>query len=273
MAAFLTLLAPGANVTAAGITEVVTSQATPHVSGVLARLRGLYPQEPLSQAAARLALTGVVDTRSGITIPRMNEYAAAIAGTQLQLTGSGPTSATGIGITASYVLTVTNLGALDCDRGRGERHAARAGHFPAVPRLHRGRCRGELLGRIIGGGGKHKFHHPCALERYRCGLWQCAGCGPADRFHSGLRRDWRWRACGNGERSRCANASVVVAAIGRPSFRIHRKRKREPQPRRSKWLFVTKLRQPHTSRDTETSQGDGRLLRSNKGYDRDAIDR
>jgi uncharacterized repeat protein (TIGR01451 family) len=111
MASFLTVLAPGAAVTAAGITESGTSQASPHVAGVLAGLRGLYPREPLSQAVTRLTLTGVGDARSGITIPRIDAYAAASAGAQLQLSGSGPATATA-GSSASYVLTVKNLGPL-----------------------------------------------------------------------------------------------------------------------------------------------------------------
>jgi uncharacterized repeat protein (TIGR01451 family) len=111
MANFLTLLAPGGAVTAAGITESGTSQASPHVAGVLAGLRGLYAGEPLSQATKRLTLTGVADARGGVIVPRINAYAAATQGTQLQISGTGPTSATAGG-TASYVLTVKNLGPL-----------------------------------------------------------------------------------------------------------------------------------------------------------------
>ncbi len=111
MAGFLTLLAPGAAITAAGITESGTSQATPHVAGVLAGLRGLYPGEPLSQAVRRLTLSGVADARGGVTVPRIKEDAAATLGTQLQISGSGPATATAGG-TASYALTVTNLGPL-----------------------------------------------------------------------------------------------------------------------------------------------------------------
>ncbi len=111
MASFLTLLAPGADITAAGITEYGTSQASPHVAGVLAALRARYPKEPLSQAVNRLTLTGNADSRNGIAVPRINEYAAANLGAQLQLSGSGPTTATSGG-TGSYVLTVKNAGPL-----------------------------------------------------------------------------------------------------------------------------------------------------------------
>jgi uncharacterized repeat protein (TIGR01451 family) len=111
MAGFLTVLAPGADITAAGITEYGTSQASPHVAGSIAALRGRYPKEPLTQAANRLTLTGTADSRNGISIPRINEFAAASLGAQLQLSGNGPTVATSGG-TASYVLTVKNLGPL-----------------------------------------------------------------------------------------------------------------------------------------------------------------
>ncbi len=111
MASFLTVLAPGADITAAGITEYGTSQASPHVAGVLAALRARYPREPLTQSVNRLTLTGNTDSRNGISIPRINEYAAANLGAQLQLSGSGPATATSGG-TGSYVLTVKNTGPL-----------------------------------------------------------------------------------------------------------------------------------------------------------------
>jgi len=111
VASFLTLFAPGVDVTAAGITMTGTSQATPHVSGAFATLRARYPKEPLSQALTRLTLTGTGDTRGSISIPRINMLAALDAGAQLLLTGSGPSSATA-GSTSSYTLTVKNSGPL-----------------------------------------------------------------------------------------------------------------------------------------------------------------
>ena len=77
-ASFLTMLAPGANITAGGYTYSGTSQATPHVAGAVAVLRSAYPSETLDATTARLTGTGkpVTDSRNGITTPRLDVYAA-----------------------------------------------------------------------------------------------------------------------------------------------------------------------------------------------------
>lgn len=79
-ASFLTMLAPGALITAAGITEGGTSQASPHVAGTVALLRSAFPLESLNQTQARLTGSGtpITDPRNGITKPRLNLLAAAI---------------------------------------------------------------------------------------------------------------------------------------------------------------------------------------------------
>ncbi len=73
-ASFLTLLAPGADITAAGITDYGTSQATPHVSGAVAIFRAAFPLETLAQTVARLTGNGqpVTDPRNGATTPLLN---------------------------------------------------------------------------------------------------------------------------------------------------------------------------------------------------------
>ena len=78
-ASFLTLLAPGALINAAGISEGGTSQATPHVAGAIAVLRSVYPSESLAQTLSRLTSTGVPvsDSRNGIIKPRLNLLEAA----------------------------------------------------------------------------------------------------------------------------------------------------------------------------------------------------
>ena len=78
-ASFLTMLAPGALITAAGITMGGTSQASPHVAGAVAVLRSAFPAESLSQTEARLVNSGtpVLDTRNSLTKPRLNLLEAA----------------------------------------------------------------------------------------------------------------------------------------------------------------------------------------------------
>lgn len=75
---FLSLLAPGALVTAGGYTEGGTSQASPHVAGAVAVLRSAFATETLDQTASRLTGNGVAltDPRNGIVKPRLNLLAA-----------------------------------------------------------------------------------------------------------------------------------------------------------------------------------------------------
>jgi subtilisin family serine protease len=76
---YLTMLAPGALISAAGFTYGGTSQASPHVAGAIAVLRAAFPNETLAQTQTRLTSTGisVLDTRNNITKPRLNLLAAA----------------------------------------------------------------------------------------------------------------------------------------------------------------------------------------------------
>lgn len=78
-ASFLTLLAPGAFITAAGISMAGTSQASPHVAGAVAVLRSTYPSETLTQTLARMTSKGVMvtDARNNIVKPRLNLLEAA----------------------------------------------------------------------------------------------------------------------------------------------------------------------------------------------------
>lgn len=81
-APFLSMLAPGAPITAANITMTGTSQAAPHVAGALAVLRAAAPSEPLDSLVARLTTSGpkVTDPRNGIAKHRLDLLAALSAG-------------------------------------------------------------------------------------------------------------------------------------------------------------------------------------------------
>ncbi|HMG21043.1 MAG TPA: S8 family serine peptidase, partial [Kofleriaceae bacterium] len=91
-ASFLTVLAPGALITAGGYTMAGTSQATPHVAGALAILRAAFPTETVEQLVARLTRTGkrITDARNGVTTARIDVSAAlgAPAGDTAPPTGS-----------------------------------------------------------------------------------------------------------------------------------------------------------------------------------------
>jgi uncharacterized repeat protein (TIGR01451 family) len=78
-ASYLTLLAPGALITAGGSTFGGTSQATPHVSGALAVLRANFPNETRAAVEARLTVnsTPVTDGRTGLSFGRLNLLASA----------------------------------------------------------------------------------------------------------------------------------------------------------------------------------------------------
>lgn len=77
-AAFLSMLAPGAPITAGGVTMTGTSQASPHVAGAIAVTRAAFPTEPISATVARLVNTGpsVSDPRNGVTLKRLDVNAA-----------------------------------------------------------------------------------------------------------------------------------------------------------------------------------------------------
>jgi hypothetical protein len=79
-ASFLTVLAPGVGISAAGITMSGTSQATPHVAGAIAVLAAAQPNSGPDAIVARLTTskTMVTDKRNNVTKPRL-DLAAGLA--------------------------------------------------------------------------------------------------------------------------------------------------------------------------------------------------
>ena len=77
----VSLLAPGVDIAAAGITESGTSQAAPHVAGAVADVVSASPQSTAQQVARALVGTGraITDPRDGTTLNRLDIAAAAVA--------------------------------------------------------------------------------------------------------------------------------------------------------------------------------------------------
>jgi subtilisin family serine protease len=73
-ASFLTMLAPGALITADYITMGGTSQASPHVAGAVAILMSAFSTDSLDQTTTRMTTNGVpvTDPRNSIVKPRLN---------------------------------------------------------------------------------------------------------------------------------------------------------------------------------------------------------
>lgn len=76
-ASFLTMVAPGSMITAAGIAMQGTSQATPHVAGAAAVLKATYPNDTVAQIITKLKLgANITDSRNNIAKPRLDLQAS-----------------------------------------------------------------------------------------------------------------------------------------------------------------------------------------------------
>lgn len=89
----MTILAPGVQINAAGITMSGTSQATPHVAGAIAVLRSAFPAETPTAIVARLTSFGVPvkDARNGLTKPRLDLWASLNGAAASPAPGTSPT--------------------------------------------------------------------------------------------------------------------------------------------------------------------------------------
>lgn len=104
-ASFLSLLAPGAMITAGGHTMAGTSQASPHVAGAIAVLRAGFPSDTPDQTINRLKSTGksITDARNQVSTPRIDLAAATSQACTTMLGAVGTLSSAGA--TSSVSLT------------------------------------------------------------------------------------------------------------------------------------------------------------------------
>jgi hypothetical protein len=99
-ASFLSVLAPGALINAGGFIMAGTSQASPHVAGAIAVVRGAFPNETVDNSVARIVSNGpsITDPRNNVTKHRL-DLAAAINGAA-QPDKTGPTGSVTINANA-----------------------------------------------------------------------------------------------------------------------------------------------------------------------------
>ena len=113
-ASFLTILAPGSSIAAAGVEQSGTSQAAAHVAGAAAVLKATNPSFNLDQITAAMTSTGVsvTDNRNGLVKPRLElrsavDYALGVvvpgAATLVSPSGTVATN------TPSYVWDVVSV--------------------------------------------------------------------------------------------------------------------------------------------------------------------
>jgi subtilisin family serine protease len=109
-ASFLTMLAPGAFIDAAGISMAGTSQASPHVAGAAAVLRAGNPTDTVNDIKNKLALGASVTDTNGIIKPRLDLTQALSAPVSQRYLQFGAASYNVSESGSSITIPVTRLG-------------------------------------------------------------------------------------------------------------------------------------------------------------------
>jgi uncharacterized repeat protein (TIGR01451 family) len=112
-ASYLSVLAPGAIITAGGYSLTGTSQAAPHVSALVALLKGAHAEESADQIESRLlgSSTLITDPKSGLSYPRIEALEAVNGGTaDLGISMTASPDPIYVGQTLVYTVTASNSG-------------------------------------------------------------------------------------------------------------------------------------------------------------------
>lgn len=107
----LTVLAPGSQILAAGITQSGTSQAAPHVAGAVAVLASARPGASIDAIISSIANTGpqIADARPGAGQKRRLDLYAAVAAIRADVTKPVFTANPSSGIDPSYLVETNGL--------------------------------------------------------------------------------------------------------------------------------------------------------------------
>jgi Ca2+-binding RTX toxin-like protein len=137
-ASILTVLAPGSLITAAGITQEGTSQASPHVAGAVAVLAAAAPAQTVDAITSAIANSGpsILDSRNGVTKHRFDlpDAVAAIQGAPSPSPTPTPTpgACTIVGTNSGEVLQGTSGDDVICGNGGGDYLISGGGNDVAI---------------------------------------------------------------------------------------------------------------------------------------------
>jgi hypothetical protein len=163
-ASIMTVLAPGSLITAAGITQEGTSQASPHVAGAVAVLAAAAPAQTVDAITSAIANSGpsILDSRNGVTKHRFDlpDAVAAIQGAPSPSPTPTPTpgACTIVGTNSGEVLQGTSGDDVICGNGGGDYLISGGGNDVVIGG-------GEFDFVSFGGRGRSRGRRPRSRDR------------------------------------------------------------------------------------------------------------